>query len=218
MRTRIIAGTALLSAMGVILACILSLPIIPIAPFLKYDLADIPIFFGTFLFGPASGLIMTVVVSVIQGLTVSAETGVIGIFMHIVATGTFVFIAGNIYKRFHSTKGMIVSTALGVLGWLIMMIIWNIIFTPIFMGTPLDAVLKIMLPAIIPFNILKAGVNSIIAVILYNIITPRLKFLNDITSRNKLSTHRHKLLNKRNKSEGIDTTSDSDIDASNQNQ
>ena len=42
---------------------------------MKYDPADIPILIGTFLFGTSGGLILTVLVSVIQGLFISGDGG-----------------------------------------------------------------------------------------------------------------------------------------------
>ena len=71
----------------------------PAAAFLEYDPADIPILIGTFAYGPIAGFILTIVVSLIQGSTVSAGSGVIGIVMHIVATGSCTLICGTIYQK-----------------------------------------------------------------------------------------------------------------------
>ena len=95
---------ALLAAVAVVLVAILHFPLLPAAPFLEYDPADIPILIGTFLFGPAAGLALTVAASVLQGLTVSSSSGVIGIVMHIFATGSFVLVAGNVYKKRRTRK------------------------------------------------------------------------------------------------------------------
>ena len=90
MNTRKITGIALLSALAVVLLYIpgLRFPIFPMAPFLEYDACDIPIMFATFAYGPISGLIVTFIVSVIQGTTISAGSGIYGILMHIIATGS----------------------------------------------------------------------------------------------------------------------------------
>lgn len=177
MKTRTISICAILAAMAVILVTVLHFPIFPVAPFLEYDPADIPIFVGTFLFGPTVGLITTLIACVIQGVSVSAGSGVIGMLMHFVATGSFVLVSGLLHKKLKSNGGLIFSAAIGVLVWLVMMVIWNLIMTPLFMGTPRDAVLKIMLPVIVPFNLIKAGINSALAVILCLTIKPHLKRL-----------------------------------------
>lgn len=46
-----------------------------------------------------------IVVAVVQGLTVSAASGVYGIIMHIIATGTFVLVAGFLYQKHKTKKG-----------------------------------------------------------------------------------------------------------------
>ena len=94
-----------LGAISLILVATVHFPIIPAAPFLEYDPADVPILIGTFAFGRVAGFLLTVVVSIIQGMTVSAASGgPIGIIMHIFATGSCVLIAGNIYAEIKQEK------------------------------------------------------------------------------------------------------------------
>ena len=62
--------------------------LIPVVPFLEYDPADIPILIAAMAYGPVSGLVLTVVVSIIQGMFIST-TGPWGILMHVIATGTW---------------------------------------------------------------------------------------------------------------------------------
>ena len=157
----------MMAAVSIILVYLIHFPIFPAASFLEYDPADIPIFICTFLYGPLSGFILTVIVSFIQGFTVSAQSGIIGVMMHIFATGSFTIVAGNIYKRNRSKKTAVIALIIGSIVMVIMMCIWNLIFTPIFMGTPRDAVLKMLVPIIIPFNAIKAGVNSFVTFLIY---------------------------------------------------
>lgn len=158
---------AILAALSIILVSVVHFPLFPAAPFLEYDPADIPIFIGTFLFGPAAGLGLTLVVCVIQGSTVSAAAGIIGILMHLVATGSFAIVAGNIYKRRHTRFGAVISLGVGVLVMTAVMVLWNIILTPVYMGTPIDVVIKMLVPVIIPFNLLKAGINAVVTYVVY---------------------------------------------------
>ena len=157
----------MMAAVSIILVYLIHFPIFPAASFLEYDPADIPIFICTFLYGPLSGFILTVIVSFIQGFTVSAQSGIIGVMMHIFATGFFTIVAGNIYKRNRSKKTAVKALIVGSIVMVIMMCVWNIVFTPLFMGTPRDAVLKMIVPIIIPFNIIKAGVNSFVTFLIY---------------------------------------------------
>ena len=98
-----LAKMAMLVAISIVLVMVIHFPIFPMVAFLEYDPADIPILIGTFAFGPGAGILLTVVVSLLQGLTVSAGSGVYGIIMHILATTTLATTAGLIYRK-HKTK------------------------------------------------------------------------------------------------------------------
>lgn len=166
--TRTLTTLGMLAALALVLVSLIHFPIVPAAPFLEYDPADIPIFVGTFLFGPAAGFALTVIVSVIQGLTVSAASGgIIGIFMHIFATGTYVLIAGILYNKNHTRKGAFAAMAAGSLAMTAVMCLWNLIFTPLFLGQNMGDVAAMLIPAIIPFNLLKAGINSFVTYVVY---------------------------------------------------
>ncbi len=158
---------AVLVALSIVMLMLIRFPIFPSAAFLEYDPADIPIFLGTFAYGPLAGFALTVVASIIQGMTVSAGSGFIGILMHIFATGSFVLVAGNWYK-FHKTKKQaVVALVLGCLVMTVSMMVWNYFVTPIFMGMPREAVAPMIFPIILPFNLIKSGVNSLITFLLY---------------------------------------------------
>lgn len=164
---RRMAVTALFAALSVVLTVLIRFPFPP-APFLEYDPADIPIFLLTFAYGPLWGLALTVVVSVVQGLTVSASSGIIGIVMHIVATGLFVTVAGSIFRgERHSISRALIALICGVLAQTAAMVIMNLLLTPIFMGTPVSQVIPMLLPIIIPFNLMKAGINAAVTFVLY---------------------------------------------------
>jgi riboflavin transporter FmnP len=115
------------------------------------------------------------VVSFIQGMTVSAQSGIIGIIMHIFATGCCVLVAGNIYKKNKSKKTAIFALICGAIAPTLAMVVMNMIFTPLFMGAPLEVVMSMMIPAIIPFNALKAGINGAITFFLYKSISHLIK-------------------------------------------
>ncbi len=152
------------AALTVALIYIIRIPMF--LPFLEYDPGDIPIYFCTFLLGPIPGFILTVVASIIQGLTVSAASGWIGILMHIFATGAFAMTAGFIYAQNKSTIRLIFASAVGLIVTVITMVAWNLLFTPLFLNTPVSAVLQ-LLPLIIAFNVIKVLINASIAVVLY---------------------------------------------------
>ncbi len=160
----------LLAAMSLLLVYLIRFPIFPAASFLEYDMADVPILIGTFLYGPAAGLVLTLVVSVLQWLLVSPASGWIGAAMHFFATGAFVLVAGNLYQRHRTLKGAVVSLVLGAVTMIAMMIPLNLIFTGHFMGTPMDVVWSMMFPVIVPFNAIKAFGNGALTFLLYKAV------------------------------------------------
>lgn len=175
--TKRITKIGVLAAISVVLVALIHFPIIPAASFLEYDPADIPILLGTFALGPVAGLILTVIVAVLQGLTVSAASSWYGIIMHVIATGTFVIVAGNIYKHKKTKKNAIVALALGTLSMIVIMIPANIFLTPIYLETMIGVpngkeIVMALLGPIILFNAIKAGLNSIITFFVYKKISP----------------------------------------------
>lgn len=166
-KTRDLAKLGVLAAISIVLVALIHVPIIAAAPFLEYDPADIPIIIGTFAMGPAAGLLLTVVASTVQGLTVSAASGGYGILMHIIATGTYAVVAGNIYKHNKTKKMAALAMLAGTICMTLIMIPANLLITPIFMTVSRDVVKALLLPGIIPFNLIKAGINSVITFILY---------------------------------------------------
>lgn len=153
--TRQLVSMAMLGAISIVLVAVIHFPLIPAAAFLEYDPADIPILICAF--------------------TVSAQSGIIGIVMHIFATGCCVLVTGSIYKRNKTRKTAVIALILGALVQTAAMVLMNMIFTPLFMGAPLETVLALMIPAIIPFNVLKAGINGVITFFLYKSISHLMK-------------------------------------------
>lgn len=170
-RVHQMVAMAMLAGISLVLMYLIRFPLLPAAPFLEYDMADVPILIGTFLFGPLKGLLLTVIVSLIQGFTVSAGSGWIGIAMHICATGMFVIIAGTIYKLFKTRVGALIGLIAGSIGMVLVMIPLNLIFTVHFLGVPREAVVAMLIPTIIPFNLIKALVNSTITFIVYKTVS-----------------------------------------------
>ena len=171
---------AVLAALSIVLMLFIKFPIIPAAPYLIYEPADVPIMIGSFLFGPLSGLLITVVVSLIQAFTTADGNGLVGFFMHVAATGAFVITAGLIYEKFHHVRGAIIALAVGTLAMTSVMIPVNLIIQPNFFNVPIDVVKSLLVPAIIPFNLIKAGLNSVLTFVVYKRIS---KIVHKLTTR-----------------------------------
>ena len=172
----------MLTALSIILVYAIHFPIFPAAAYLEYDMADVPILIGTFLYGPWWGLGLTAVVSVLQWLLVSPQSLWVGAVMHFLATGSYVVAAGLIYSHNKTRTAVLFGMALGALLQTLMMIPMNLIFTVNFFGVPREAVIALLPTAIIPFNAIKTIANSIITFLLYkrvsklfekNLVKPR---------------------------------------------
>ena len=161
--TRKLTTMAILTALSVCFVALIHFPIFPAVAFLEYDPADIPILICGFAFGPAAAFI--------QGFTVSAQSGIYGIIMHIVATGAYV-LSSSLFYRKHKTKKM-AAVAIGIctLTMVVCMFFANLVITPYFLmgavnsGT-VSAVLSLM-PFILLFNLIKAGANGAITFFIY---------------------------------------------------
>ena len=158
---------AILVAISIVLVSVIHVPLIPAVPFLEYDPADIPILIGAFAYGPVAGIILTVVTSVIQGLTVSASSGLYGIIMHIIATSVLVLVASGIYRVRHTKKGAILGLVCGTIAMALVMLPANHFITPAFMGVPTEVL-------DLPFNLIKAGINSVVTFLVYKTVSRHL--------------------------------------------
>ena len=169
---------AILTAVSVVLVAIIHFPIFPAVAFLEYDPADIAILICGFAFGPVAGICVTLAAAIIQGLTVSAQSGIYGIIMHVIATSALVLTSSLIYSRNKTKKGALISIICGVLAMTLVMIPANLFITPYFMGAPREAVVQ-LLPFIVLFNLIKAGVNGVITFFLYKKISRLIHKFND---------------------------------------
>lgn len=162
--TQKLTVVAVMTAMAIIVTAFIRFPITSLQ-FLKYDPKDIIISSMGFLFGPIYVILSSVVEAFIEMITFS-ETGYIGFIMNVIATVTFSGTAALIYKKNKTLKGAIISLFCATLALTGIMILWNYIITPYYMGVPRDAVVK-LLPMIAVFNLAKGGINSIFTLIVY---------------------------------------------------
>lgn len=171
-RIKMISSLAMLTAIAVAADIFLRLP--NIGGFLTYEPKDVILTIGAFIFGPVAGLIMSLVVCTIEMVTIST-TGVIGLLMNFLASGVFIGLASVIYYRKKTLSRAIIGLIAGSLSMIVIMLLWNYIMTPIFMGVPREAVLEMFLPLLIPFNAIKAGLNSALVLLLYKGVVTALR-------------------------------------------
>lgn len=165
---------AMLCALAFVSVVAVRIPLIPIVPFLEYEPKDVVIVIGGFIFGPLSAALIGVVVSFVELLTISG-TGIIGLIMNILSTVSFVCPAAFIYKKKHTIAGAVAGMAAGTLLMTLVMVLWNYLITPIYMGYPREAVAELLLPAFIPFNLIKGAINTALTLLIYKPLVTALR-------------------------------------------
>lgn len=150
---------------------------IPLVLFLKYDPKDIVIAISGLIFGPVTSFSVAFIVSLIEMFTIS-ENGVLGFMMNIISSCSFACTAAFIYKRKHKLSGAIIGLLCGWGCMVCVMLLWNYLITPIYMGYPREAVVKLLLPAFLPFNLIKGGLNTAITMLLYKPVITALRHSN----------------------------------------
>ncbi len=139
---------------------------IPVVMFLQYDPKDIIIALGGLILGPQYALLITVISSLVELVTVS-DTGIIGLLMNLLSSAAFAFTASLIYKKKKTLSGAVTGLIAGCAAQIVIMILWNYIITPMYMGVPREEVAKMLIPVFLPFNVIKGGLNAAITFLLY---------------------------------------------------
>ena len=164
MTTKELTTLAMLTAIAYALVCCVRIPIVL---FLKYEPKDVVITIGGFLLGPTAALVSAFVVALIEMFTIS-DTGIIGCIMNFLSTCSFAIPAALCYKHRHTMKGAIVGLLTGTVVMVGTMLLWNYLITPLYMtGTSRSDISGMLIPVFLPFNLLKAGLNSAFILLLY---------------------------------------------------
>lgn len=162
---------AIFAAISIVLVAFVRIPIIPVAPFLVYDMADIPIVIATILLGLPASLTVLFITAFIQAFLFGSN-GFVGLIMHFISSAGFMITLSLLYKKNKSFKSALAGLSLGTIVMTLIMIPMNYIFTVNFYGMPYEVLNNLMLPAIIPFNLIKGIINSIISLILIKSLLP----------------------------------------------
>ncbi|MFP4457036.1 MAG: ECF transporter S component [Clostridia bacterium] len=171
MSTKKMVAIALFAAMAVVLMWFPQFPLIPAAPYLQYDFSDVPILIGAFSLGPAAGFFMTTVKNLIYFVT-KGKSGLIGTFMNWSTTLLFILPAALIYHKVKKSKwsallGMLVGTIIFTIGAVYL----NIYVALPIWGIPTDNIIPLIKTAVIPFNLLRGAISTLMTMLLYRRVT-----------------------------------------------
>ena len=170
--TKRIATTALFCAVAAIATLFLEFPILPGVTFLKYDPSAIVALVAGFAFGPSTGAIVSILPYLVH---LATQSGIYGAFMAIVATLSLVLPASLIYQRAMSFKGALVGMAVGAVVCIAVTIAANIVVTPLYMGAPRETVIGMIVPVLLPFNLIKVALNCVITALVYKPLSKALQ-------------------------------------------
>ncbi len=171
--TKQLVTMALMCAIGVILSFV-EFPLLPGVTWLKFDASNMPAMVSGFAFGPGAGVAVGIVTAIIHGLLMADFTGAL---MNVLTVTCFVLPAAFVYKKKRTYPAAIGGLVLSIIAATIGAIVGNLIVTPMWLGVPLDAVIAMIIPILIPFNLIKGGLNAVLTLIIYkaisNLITPK---------------------------------------------
>lgn len=187
---RVLTGTAMLTAVGVVLQYLeIAIPIIP--SFIKLDFSDLPDLIGAFAYGPVAGVIICLLRNLIH-MAVS-QSGFVGELSNFILGSTFVLVAGLIYKKNKTKKGAVIGGISGAAAMAAVALPLNyFVIYPLYynvIGIPEPVVLEmyqVILKSVknifegilifnVPFTFVKALISVVISTIIYKPLSPLLK-------------------------------------------
>ena len=190
--TKMITQIGMLGAIAVVLM-LFEIPL-PFAPsFYEIDFSEVPVLIGCFSMGPMAGALIELVKIILNLLINGSVTAGVGEVANFIIGCSFCVPAGIIYRRNKTKKGAIIGMISGTLFMTILGCFVNAyILLPTYaaafkmpieglieMGTKvnasIDSLFTFVMFAVVPFNLLKGVLVSIIVLCIYKKISPILK-------------------------------------------
>ena len=171
--TKRIAVTALFCAVAAIATLFLEFPLLPGAPWLKYDPSGIVALIAGFAFGPGTAAVVSILPYLVHFAT---SSGIYGVIMAILATFALAVPAALVYRRMTTMRGAVIGLVVGGVVCLAACILGNILITPLFMpGTTVEAVVGMIVPILLPFNLIKVIINCVVTALVYKPLSKALQ-------------------------------------------
>jgi riboflavin transporter FmnP len=158
--------------------------------FLKVDLSDIPALIGAFALGPMAGVIVEFIKNILHMAIKGTTTMGVGELANFIVGSAFVYTASYIYHKNKSFRTAVIGMIAGTLAMTIIAAVSNYIFLIPFYaklyGAPIEAFVQMgaavnkfvvdyktfILFGIVPFNLLKGVMVSVVTIPLYKKISP----------------------------------------------
>ena len=192
MKTKKLVMAALLGALAAILM-VLDFNV-PLAPgFIKFDFSDFPVLIGGFVFGPVTGVLIAFLKIVLNLLFKPTTTMFVGEASNFILSVCYMGVACIYYRNHRTKKGAVIGMALATVATSVLAIFSNILvmfpmYAKLFgmsmqqivgMVSAVNPFVKdittMVLASLVPFNLFKYGVISIITFVSYKKIEVILK-------------------------------------------
>ena len=169
-RTRRLALSAIFCA----LAFLVTLLPAPRVVFLSFDIKDAVIATAGLLLGPPVALSLSVAVPLLEFITVGS-TGLWGLLMDVISTLSFSLTASLVYKYRRSLAGAVLALAASAVLQVAVMMLANLLITPLYMKVTRGEVVALILPLLLPFNAVKSVFNASLVMLLYKPLSEALR-------------------------------------------
>jgi riboflavin transporter FmnP len=152
------------------LLMLLNFPVPPFPNFLFVDFSDVPALIAALVFGPAAGMLVEFFKNVLNYIATGSQTGIpVGHIANFLAGVVFILPTYYVYNQLKTNKGMTLALIIGTITMAVVLSILNyFLILPaytVLMGFP--DMRNLVLPAILPFNILKGVMMSVIFMLLF---------------------------------------------------
>lgn len=142
--------------------------------FLTFDAKDSVITIAGLLFGPLYSLAISLVVSVIELITVG-DTGPYGFIMNFLSSAVFSTVCALIYKYKRNIKGAVIGLVSSTISMTAAMLLFNLFITPLYMNVEMKVVAGMIPTLFLPFNLTKGLMNAALVLILYKPVSNALR-------------------------------------------
>ena len=160
--TRMLTGIAAFSALAYGVSLVTNIKV----GFLSFDAKDAVITIASFIYGPVASVAMSFITAFLEFISFGG-TGPYGALMDFVSTLSFTLTASLIYKYRRNLSGALISLGTASAVYVAVMMVANLLITPLYMGVGVDAVKALIPTMLLPFNIAKALMNSAIVMLIY---------------------------------------------------
>lgn len=164
--TRLVVLIGVMAAAAFILMVAVQVPVLPGAPYLRYNPSDVVALLMASVAGPLAGVAVVVLKDVLYlFLRARSFFGPLG---DLIAVATFVGVSGWVYHRRPKPSAVwfIASCGLGAVARILVMIPTNFLLLNWQFGMPPAKVVALVWPVIVPFNALASVINTGLSAVL----------------------------------------------------